>query len=512
MKSSETAIHKFFNSALKFPDRPAVFVNGRLYFYSELLQSISDVYSVIPDLSAEGGLAGILTCEDMVTYASLLAILAKGGGYVPVNSSNPVERNSEIISDSGIKTLLVSKIDEKTSELINRCHGLRLIETSVCKAGSLLTEIPPVEDNRVMYMIYTSGSTGKPKGVPVYYRNMNGFLDHMLDRKNYDFNENDRFLMMFGLTFDASLMSLFVSLSIGASFYVVPGKGVHNLNIYNTLEQHNITVANVVPSLLTYLRPYFPEISLPHLRYFMSGGEALYDDVVREFWSKCANNAIIENLYGPTESTVFCHTYRWDHEKSGSEAYNGIVPIGRPMKGMEAYIIDDAGNILPDGMKGELCISGRQVTDHYWNDRERTKDAYKNITAGQVRKNVYKTGDLCFVNSEGNFVFLGRIDDQVKIDGFRVEPGEIEFHARSFLRDEKIAVVAIENEKGVMQIFLLIENYHGNKMELLEKMRLVLPYYMLPHEILPVISIPLNVNGKTDYKKLKEEWSNLKLN
>jgi amino acid adenylation domain-containing protein len=511
MISLETAIHRFFESAGKFPGRPAVFVNSRLYSYLELLQLVSNVYDILPDNESAHGLTGIMAVDDVMTYASLLALLAKGGGYVPLNYHNPLERNSEIISDSGIKTLLVKKIDKQANELVDRCPGLKIIETCACPVTRLITRIPPVDDDRIMYLIYTSGSTGKPKGVPIYYRNMTGFLDHMLNRKYYDFDENDRFLMMFELTFDASLMALYVSLSVGASFYVVPGKGVHNLNIYNMLERHNITVANVVPSLLTYLRPYFSEISLPHLRYFMSGGEMLYDDIVREFQSQCANNAIIENLYGPTEATVFCLTYRWNPETPACDIFKGTIPIGKPMKGMDAYVTDEQGNILPAGERGELCLCGLQVTDRYWNDEEKTKKAFIKINTGTLQKTAYRTGDLCFVNDSSNFVFLGRIDNQVKIDGFRVELGEIEFHARSFAGNKNLAAIAIENEKGVMQIYLFIEKFNGDANQLADKMRSVLPYYMIPHEILSVVSIPLNDSGKTDYIRLKENYRNLKL-
>src|SRR5262249_34127828 len=192
------------------------------------------------------------------------------------------------------------------------------------------------------------------------------------------------------------------------------------LEVVNALEAHEISVALMVPSVINYLKPYFAEISCPKLRYSLFCGEALYHETLSR-WAACVPSAKIENLYGPTEATIFCLRYEWTADDIAAPEAKGIVPIGTPIEGMDAFLLDDHG---ATNEEGELCLTGDQVTSAYWNNATKTAQAFGRTDTGAV---FYRTGDLCRRDVAGNFLFLGRIDNQVKIDGHRVELEEIEF-------------------------------------------------------------------------------------
>ena len=424
-----SVLSRFIECSTQFPDNPAIFVDDRSYTYGELNGLCSAVCGLLKahDIK-KGDRVGIFTETNIYTYASVLGILSCGACYVPLNPDNPVERNAGIIADAGIKVLLYTEKEDKAHELSvfpdTECRPLKNRVTP--NPGKL--DLVEQMHGDLCYLLFTSGTTGKPKGVPIYHHNLSAFLDMMLESGRYDFNRNDRFLQMFELTFDLSVFSFLVPLSVGASFYPLPQKEMAYLEVADILETGEISVALMVPSVINYLKSYFGEINLPKMRYSLFCGEALYHETLTG-WARCVPHAKIENLYGPTEATIFCLRYEWQRGESPHPQAKGIVPIGRPMEGMDAFKINE--NSLDE--EGELCLSGEQVTLGYWNNPSKTAEVFGTTKNG---KKFYRTGDLCKIDEAGNFLYLGRIDNQVKIDGHRVELEEIEFHTRVFCKDQ----------------------------------------------------------------------------
>lgn len=322
-----------------------------------------------------------------------------------------------------------------------------------------------------------------------------------LTDKTFRFDSTDRFLQMFHLTFDLSIMSAFVPLSIGASCHLVSGSP---LQITKVLAENKITVALMVPSVLFFLEKYFDEINLPDMRYSLFCGEAL-SLTAANGWRRCVQNARIFNVYGPTEATIFCTMYELPSDSHKTNCHNGVVSIGRPMSGTQMHILQNDSLATNPGELGELCLSGDQVTNQYWQDAEKTNQAFVRIEKGSSESLVYRTGDIGF-RREGNFFFCGRKDQQIKIEGYRVELGEIEFHAKSAWGVGGVAVVISENEgrNSILHLFLeSSEPLNPSRIaEYKSKLSNRLPSYMVPQKIHQITALPLNANGKIDRKKL----------
>ncbi len=475
----------------KYPGRNAMCIKDTYYTYSSFASKIAAIQHDIEEDSGNEQRIGIIVSDDVETYASILAVLLSGKTYIPIHPNYPAERIAQIIEQAQLKIILA-----KAGE--NFHLSIPVTDT---------TSIPP-ENNpditmpvaslaeRNAYILFTSGSTGIPKGVPISYFNLDSFVAAFY-ALGYELSENDRFLQMFDLTFDLSVMSYLIPFCLGACVYTIPESGMKYTNVYHVLETYNITIALMVPSILSYLRAYFSEIRLPHLRYSLFCGEALYKDIVKE-WMECVPNAAIDNVYGPTEATIFCLAYKINNGGDIPD-YNGIVTVGKPMRGMDAIVVDDNLNPSDDKEKGELCLYGKQLTAGYL-DPERTKEAFFEHNGEKY----YRTGDIVFKDAHGNFMYCGRVDHQVKIQGFRVELSEIEFHLRKITGIANVVALDISAANGISQVYAVFEGEKSDTGMMMEELKTKLPVYMIPSQVYFVPSFPLNANGKIDRNALRK--------
>lgn len=499
--SNLNVIDRIKSIAKSFPDRPALYVDGAVHSYAELMSLANGIQASIQAKGfADSEIIGVLTGDDVFTYASIIAIISNGSAYLPINKKNPCDRNISIISQANTRVVLTSSAHaplEKVNQSLQ--EKVEVISTSSINPIEGEMQVAARTEDDLLYLLFTSGSTGLPKGVPIYNKNLNQFLHININSGLYDFSHQDRFLQMFELTFDFSIMTVFVPLCVGACCYVVPSGGISYLNIIKIMQEHEITVAPMVPSVLTYIERYFDELKFESLRYSIFCGEPLTSKIIQG-WRNCIPNAIIQNAYGPTEATVYCMSY--DISKASSDdAVQGILPIGRPFPGMDVVIIDEDKKPVGVGQEGELCLSGIQVTDQYWNDEGKTKEAFFKLEDNSDEF-FYRTGDRAFLNNVGNYIHCGRIDYQVKIDGHRVELGEIENVVREFTGLSNVAAVVSNHEdaKGSLKLFLTSDESGRDK--LVSYMKTKFPPYMIPREIIYLENLPLNQNGKVDRKKL----------
>jgi amino acid adenylation domain-containing protein len=472
-------------------------INDKFYTYLEFAEKVSGLVQYIKTKQIKNQNIGIVTYNDIETYASIYATWFSGNTFIPLHFKNPAERNNLIIEQAGLEVILSSKSSEITDKCLDIAKA-EIIYSYQVEASHKDIELPALKEESNMYILYTSGSTGTPKGVPISLKNINAFLD-AFSYLNFNISEEDRFLQMFDLTFDVSVACTLLPLIAGSCVYTVPSDSVKYTYVYKLLKNKNITFATLVPSLLSYLKPYFKDINLPALKYCILTAEASQQMMVEE-WSNCVPNAEIVNLYGPTEATIWCTGYTWSRKEN--KHYNGFISIGKPFNGLKAVIIDENNKVVTAGTKGEMCISGDQVTSGYWNDSEKNQKAFITLKVNGSDHKFYKTGDLCYIDEAGDIMYCGRIDNQVQIQGFRVELSEIEHIARGFLGNINIAAIATKNEFDNTEIKLFTEGFSGDLKELTDYLKSRLPFYMLPSKIINLEKFPVNSSNKIDRRAL----------
>ncbi len=488
-----TILEQIVNSIKNNATNNAFCIEDTLYTYKEFATTISKIQRAVQDhININDLNVGLIANNDLETYASIIALWLEGKAYVPLNPRTPKNRNLNVIKQSNIHTIIDSS-ENTDYEEFSLIASKKLIENN-----ESLTISNYSKDN-LAYIFFTSGTTGSPKGVQITHKNLNSFMLAFKDLK-YTIDSSDRCLQMFDLTFDLSVVSYLAPLQNGACIYTLGSNNIKYLEVLKVMTRHKLTFSLMVPSVLHSLRPYFKRIYFKDLKYSMFCGEALHLDIT-EAWSKCVPNAIIANVYGPTECTIYCTNYTYN-ANGFNKSHNGILSIGKEMTTTETIIIDFENNPLPNNHPGELCLSGPQLTRGYWKNDEINKKAFFYVTINNIQKRFYKTGDLCKKDTDGDITYLGRIDFQAKVQGYRVELSEIEFHAKKILSELNVVAMIFENKIGNNEIALAIESPKFKTKIFLDELRTILPDYMIPSKIAFFVKLPLNVNGKINRKEM----------
>lgn len=458
-------------------DAPWCVIEDQTHRYSDLQNFVSTYQHALNHIDSP---IGIVLRNDFETYASLIACWLSGRTYVPLNPNYPISRLEAIIEAANIQYFMDSLAEglntqQRLEPVSPDTHSEELIPLDPIKKVT-------VQDRDWAYILFTSGTTGKPKGVPISFGNLSAFFDGFLDL-GYTLSAEDRFLNMFELTFDLSVMSYGVPTLLGASFYVPSQKLVKPLALYDTLESHQITFALMVPSAVDLLAPYADELELPHLKVTQFCGEALKLDHVR-IWRKACGERQIDNVYGPTEATIYCSRYTVPLDDHAIKHHHGNLCIGTPMKHAELTLLDD----------GELALGGNQITPGYLNPNEDMLSKFMEISS----RRFYRSGDLGS-ELDGQFFCHGRRDDQIKIQGYRVELAEIEWVASSIkpgIQNRCIPVLTLQG--WVLNLVFDTDPFEIRLDEINSK----LPDYMHIKGVHFMHPFPLNANGKIDKKQI----------
>jgi amino acid adenylation domain-containing protein len=513
----------FLRSCERYPTRGAIDIAGREMTYEQLAYLAKRLAATLQEGAMPGAvpLTAVFARRSETAYAAVLGVLMAGHGYVPLNRTFPIDRTRlmleraicrSMIVDAGSETQLGALLCSIASPLVIICPDRADVTELAARFPAHrfigANELADAEQwcpvnvtvDSIAYLLFTSGSTGQPKGVMVSHANTLHYLDCVM--KRYGFTSNDRVSQTFDLTFDLSAHDMFVAWESGACLCCLTQKEL--IKPGGFVNDARLTVWFSVPSTAVFMRRLgvLKPGSYPGLRLSLFCGEALPVEIVRH-WALAAPNSVIENIYGPTELTIACTAYRWDNIKSPDECEQGIVPIGQPFHGMLALIVDEQLREVEHGREGELLMTGPQLSPGYWQDEAKTRKAF--VSVADRNGIYYRTGDRVrrpAVNKP--LVYLGRLDNQIKVLGHRVELGEVEAAIRQLSGLEGVVALGWPTrERGAEGIEVFLEADSFDTKVLVSQLKERLPVYMLPRNVLVLCRFPLNANGKYDRKALQ---------
>ncbi|XLG14544.1 Plipastatin synthase subunit C [Bacillus velezensis] len=488
----------FTRRAALSPHRPALRFPGGMLTYAELDQYTDRLAVWLRQKGVrKESMVGVLAERSPEMVVSVLAVLKAGGAYVPLDPDYPEDRLRYMLEDCGACLLLaqpglsVSGFSGETLEV-----SLSAL-TGETETGAVSEE---ADADSLAYIIYTSGSTGTPKGVAVEHRQAAAFLSGM--QGQFPLTEEDIIVMKSSFSFDASIWQLFWWTMSGASVYLLPaGWEKDPVRMIEAFSSEKVTTGHFIPAMVNSFLDALetePEETRTRLgrtltRVF-AGGEALSPLTAARFADLLPETMLIHG-YGPTEATVDAAFYVCDRKRDSGRTR---LPIGKPVPGARLYVFDSGGTIQPAGVAGELYIAGTGVARGYLNRPELTEERFLDDPFYPGER-MYQTGDIARWTEDGLVEWLGRSDGQVKVRGYRIEPGEIEAAIRRIDGIREAAVTA-RNEHGDTALYAYIEGRESDDVR--AELATRLPVYMMPAQFIEVSEWPVTPSGKLDRRAL----------
>ncbi len=510
-----SCLHQLFaEQAKETPDAIALVAETGQLTYQALNQRANQLAHYLQNMGVrDGDLIGLCLERSAELLIGLLAIFKTGAAYLPLDPKYPVERLSFMLNDANVRIVL-------TQEKLSKEIGIPESELSNLNLISIDADWPkievendsdpnvPVSAENPAYVIYTSGSTGKPKGVLVSHRSV---VNHNFSViRHFELTARDRMLQFASINFDAALEEIFPTWLAGGTLVLRPeGALPSGLELMQLIRQQQLSVLDLPTAYwhewvyeLSLLRETIPD----SLRLVIIGGEKALAERYTLWRSMVGSKVRLLNTYGPTETTIVSAIYDPDSNLDESKSVDDL-PIGRPIANTQAYILDANLQPVPIGVAGELHIGGDGLAIGYLNRPELTRERFiPNPFSSDPKARLYKTGDLTRYLEDGNIQYLGRVDDQIKIRGFRVELGEIETALSGHPAVREVAVMAREEKAGDKRLvaYLVTAGEKPAINELREHLKGQLPDYMIPSAFVLLESLPRTPNGKIDRRALPE--------
>jgi amino acid adenylation domain-containing protein/non-ribosomal peptide synthase protein (TIGR01720 family) len=506
---SETTVDRLFEEqAARTPDSTAMIAGDEHITYRELDRRVNRMADYISRVA--GGRTGIIgicmkRCPD--TIISMLAILRSGSAYVPLDPENPDGRLAVVIHESGA-LMIVAEEEQRERVGILAGEGRQVIspdkvwlETAGLPERTVTGRHRPDD---LAYLIFTSGSTGVPKGVMISHGGLVNIMEWQ--QRECLLTSDDRMLFHTTFTFDISATEIYWPLMTGMAIVISkPGGSRDIAYLCSLIREAMISVMNIVPSLLSLLVEEGPHRDIgagTSLRFLLSGGEALDTALARRCLSLFPAELI--NMYGPTEDTIISSSYHCDRSAM-PDTLGGKAYIGKPVSNAQFYVLDEMMNPLPPGIAGELYIGGVGLAVGYIGSAGLTAEKFvPDPFSGLSGSRLYRTGDLVRLLADGNVEFLGRLDHQVKLRGFRIETGEIEAALSQHPLVQE-AVVALRSDDGALPFLAAYIRPRGNGISeaaLRDFLGSRLPDYMIPAAFVLMESFSHTSSGKVDRKAL----------
>ncbi len=478
----------FAEQASRTPDAIAVVAAGRQLTYRELDEQSNRLARHLRSLGVRAdSLVGVAMERSEHIPISLLGVLKAGAAYLPLDPGFPKGRLFRMIEDSGIQTIVTTTLTRgRVPAADSRLVVLDAEACAIARHSSAALECNVAAEN-LAYVIYTSGSTGTPKGVMIEHRNVVNFFTGM-DRAIG--HERGVWLAVTSISFDISVLELLWTLTRGQQVVIHGDEGPHT--VAGEIKQYGVTHLQMTPSLARMLAMNPPSLeSLGSLKQILLGGEALPGSLVAKLRSVFQSEMF--NMYGPTETTIWSTTYRVENP-------GNCIPIGRPIANTQVYLLDPDMKAVAQGEPGELFIGGDGVARGYLHRPDLTAERFLSDPFRRGGR-MYRTGDLARFLPDGNIEFLGRTDYQIKIRGFRVEPGEIEAILEQQPGVKQAVVVVREDkpeDKRLVAYLVAAVDQRAAAETLRSALASQLPEYFVPSSFVFLDTLPLTENLKID--------------
>lgn len=479
---SKNLIQRFKERVRTTPGDKALVFDNEEFTYLQLDQYSDQVALQLKQESVgPGDSLGILFDRSARLIVAILGALKTGCAYLPIDVQNPVSRTKQILEEGQVDVLLTTPQYQKQYENIVSVCVPEFGAEPEADARDLLQLDYPAESTA--YVIFTSGTTGKPKGVPISHANVISLIDSL--QKIYEIDQEDNILLFSNIAFDASVEQLWLALLHGATLVVLGKKHLESPEEFGQyLIRHRVSHLHTTPS-------YLATINLPasnHLKRIIVGGEVCPQELALIY----AGEYNFYNEYGPTETTVTATVARLMPQR--------LVDIGKPLRHVETYILGKERELLPSGAMGELFIGGKAVSAGYINNQEQSKERFLQNPWGEGK--LYKTGDLARWNPDGTLRYLGRVDAQLQVRGYRVEPEEISTQLRLHSDIREAVLIGWEDEGQVLLLAFYTAEHELTTSGLREFLLQRLPGYMVPYHFRKLDKLPVTQNGKLDRSAL----------
>jgi amino acid adenylation domain-containing protein/non-ribosomal peptide synthase protein (TIGR01720 family) len=494
---------RFERQAAATPGATAVVCDGGRLTYQELNDSANRLAHALRARGiGRGAMVAICMERSLEMIVALLGMLKSGAAYVPLDPKYPAERLRLMVRDAGARLVLTNSAAGRSGVATTEVPYLDLCDDAAAlKEFSKENPTPAAGWDDLIYVIFTSGSTGRPKGAGVWHRGFGNLVDWYV--KELELSAADSVLVIGSFTFDATHKNFYAPLVVGGTLNLLPPGPYDPEIIADLLEARKVTWLNCTPSA------FFPLIEgdgaearwakLRTLRWLVLGGEPIPAARLERWLKESGCRTEVVNTYGPTEATDTT-LYHW--VTAEDLAAGGMIPTGRPPTNVALLIADDALQPCPLGVAGELVLAGDYVGSGYVGDPERTAAKFVANPHPELPGNViYRTGDLVRYRADGVVEFLGRVDHQVKVRGFRVEPGEIDAVLSALPVVRQAITVTRPDPRGDNRLVAYVEFHAGKSAtvtELREHLGAQLPEHMVPSQFVIMTAWPLSPNNKVD--------------
>ncbi len=492
---SFSAIHHIIEEVCKStPEAIALSFQEKSITYKALNEKADRIAQILlKDSSKADKIVGLCIERSLDMIIGLLGILKAGCAYLPIDPEYPNQRIEFMLKDAGIKRVVTQK------PLVHLFEGFAvsnvLIEDLEDNTEAPSMDLPKVEGEDLAYVIYTSGSTGKPKGVPITHKNIINSTAGRLDF--YDHNPT-AFLLMSSVSFDSSKAGIYWTLCTGGNLVISPKRIEQDIEgIANTIEKHKVSHTLMLPSLYNVILENVELSKLTSLNSIIVAGETCQKSLCENHFKKLPD-AGLYNEYGPTEASVWCIAHKVIPDNLKYEQ----IPIGIPVANAQIFILDENKAQVPMGVPGEIYIGGEGLSKGYLNRDDLTNVVFVDDPFIPNKK-LYKTGDIGKFRNDATIDFLGRVDQQIKIRGFRVEIDEIENTIQNSNSVEQVVVLVKQHQnkpKNLVAYIIPKTDFNANKLRL--ELKQSLPSYMIPQSFVKIEEFPFLPNGKVDKKSL----------